>query len=499
MLKTIAMCLALGVAGCVLAAALKWAGAFEIPIEFLYDFYEKSPFFERIHGIAEMPARQIGILIFVATATALAVASIPHFARRLVIVLGAVLIVFFLSPVLALAGWKLEPFSWMVGILSAAASALTVFPGRPMEPETENEEPVELEEAKPIAKKGTKKEVALPIRTPEMALARAEQAAVRQNVQREEGEEDQEVVGSNEEPDPEVLDTHHKAAVLVCAVFPDGDNEIDGYVGKARAFLERARTFLGSVGASKIEVGPDFIRAVFLPVKGVEQANQYVVTMIEAAQLLRGHLAEYCNSIEEDQGRRLQFGVATEAFIWDAVSSEVPTVARDFVRMLCSRGRRFRAQTVMGSHAHRLMGGRFEVRPLELVDDPLSGVPAELYELLGAKGAIADAAMTRRDAFWEGVIFLRSGRNEEALECFDKASDDAGDDPVLRHFQALARGEELPDDDSKSAATVGVQDEEDDDVIPPVFVRESDSVDGMEMFVDLEEDERDAPSVPERS
>ena len=89
MLKTFAMCLGLGVLGAVLAAAVKWAGALRVPIDFLYGFYAQSPVFEKIHGAVEFVPVQIAVLLVSAVATAWATAGIPHIARRLVSVLGA--------------------------------------------------------------------------------------------------------------------------------------------------------------------------------------------------------------------------------------------------------------------------------------------------------------------------------------------------------------------------------------------------------------------------
>ncbi|MGK0188669.1 MAG: hypothetical protein ACI9R3_004481 [Verrucomicrobiales bacterium] len=502
MLKTFAMCLALGVIGCALASAMKWAGVFAIPIEFLYGFYDQSPVFEEIHEAAEVPARQIGVLVLAATATAWAVACIPHFARRFVIVLGAVLITFFMSPVLALMGWKLEPFSWIVGLLSAAISAIAVFPGRSQNlDKKEDKEAADMDKDKDkgddepstvsrsqrtgLAGKHSKKAVKLPMRTPEMALAAAEKAALDEGAST--ADSDDMVEALDEEALPDI---HHEASVLVCAVFPPRESA-NGYSGKVRAFLERASTFLQSVGASDVEVGPDFARAVFLP------NDRHVVATCEAALLLNCHLIEFSNASQAAAGSRPSFGIGVEAFNWDALTVELPATVREFARSLSLLCGKYGAQVVLGNRACRLAGTAMEVRPLELIDEPGSGLPTEVYELLGAEGTLTEEAMMRRDAFWEGIVCLRSNLTDDAQKNFDRASLDGDDDPVLKFFLAVARGESpMPVNNGESDNDDDIN--EDDEAIPPVFFRESDSVDTLEMIADIEMEDSDESQVPEK-
>ena len=490
------MCLALGVVASILSAAMKWAGAFVVPSEFLYGFYEQSPLFGKIHGQTEFAYGQFGLLFLATAATALAIASIPHPARRFVIVLGAVLITFFLSPVLALMGWKLEPFSWLTGILSASLSALFVFPGQALPlKEDPNDEDVEVP-AHPQQKKG--KAIPQPsageqprLRTPEMAIA----AAVKKSTAGPAATtadavlEDVSVAAEDEMFEAMEVVEHLRSelCVVMCSVFPPRD-AVDGYSGAARAFLERVGTFLKSAGASDTEVGPDFVRATFEQKENAESAHEDVVAACRAALLLYQHLMGYREAGDSTAARELRFGISVEAIVLDG-DDDLPLAFKIYTRTLSFLNRRYGSHVVLGARAHRLSGAEVEVRPLEMMDDPDSGLPVEVYELVGLAETFSDEERELRDAFWEGVVCLRSNLKEEALKRFRDARPENANDPVLAYFEAVARGEAMDDDWQDSAAAL----DHGDDVIPAVFLRESDLIDAMEMFVDDFEDSEPDP------
>ncbi|MCB1094326.1 MAG: hypothetical protein KDN22_01990 [Verrucomicrobiae bacterium] len=495
MFKKFAMCLALGLVASVLSAALKWTGAFAVPIDFLYGFYDQSPIFGKIKHATEFANGQLAILVLAATATALAVSSIPHFARRLVIVLGAVLITFFLSPVVALIGWKLEPFSWLAGILSAALSALVVFPGQPQTLDETEDENEPHQGQRPS--RGSRKSQSFPggearVRTPEMAIAAAVEKskpaaeAVVSDLPSDNVREDSSADADEVIEAIEVIESQRDMrCVLVCSVFPPRD-EVDGYPGAARAFLELVSTFLRSAGASSPEVGPDFVRAAFDQKDDSVSAHDDIVGGCKAALLLERHLSGYREAGATSAARELRFGIGLETVTWNGTDEEIPVESKSESRALSLMNRRFGSRIVVGARAHRLSGADIEVRPLEMISDPTSGLPVEVYELLGMTEEFPEGQRELRDAFWEGIIYLRSNLNDEALKRFRDARPDDGSDPVLAYFEAVARGEKVDEDWQDSEAAAGLADE----AIPAVLLRESDSVDAVEMFMDdFEEDE----------
>ena len=264
-------------------------------------------------------------------------------------------------------------------------------------------------------------------------------------------------------------------------VFPPQET-VDGYTGAARAFLERACTFLLSTGAADAEQSLDFVRTVFPATEEEGGCNHSVIEATQAAILLKSHLLEFCEASDQEPMSSLRFGIGVECFAWSAPELELPISVRDGIRALCLANKRFGSQIVIGARAQRLAGDSIEVRPLELMEDPDTGLPLEVYELLGESGNLSDDELLERDAFWEGVVCLRSGNHDGAIERFERARSGEKVDPVLDYYLARSRGEELEDD-----LTHGDAADEEIDSIPVAYYRESDSEDRMETFIDVED------------
>lgn len=502
MLKKFATSLGLGVAGGIVAATLKWAGAFATLTDYIYGFYGEVSVFARVHGEPEFATAQSGILILASSAMALAIATIPNLSRRLIIVLGAVLVTFFLSPVLALFGWKLEPFSWLTGLVSSAASAFAVFPVRAGQPRGHSDDTHAAPEKSPgmtsadADATGNPRPPAEPlVDDAAMQAVSPEAAATRPHA----------AAPGASAVDRKAGDEKREATFVVCSVFPQEDGA-SGYAGAARAFLERARAFLLSAGAVETEAGPDFVRASFVshnPSDATAGGHAHSSRACDATMMLTRHLDAFLESSDSEATRALRFGLGVESAAWPALAPETARECREFARRLCDLNRRYGSQIIIGPRTQRFAGKAIEVRPLELTNDPVASIPVEIYQLLGNAGCLDADAAAERDAYWEGIVCLRSGNHGEALERFARACAGGRPDPVLDYFTAVAHGRRPDDDRPIARGPARGMDGDDDDVIQPALIRESDGVDTVEWITEREEEEEEEeeeiPFIPDRT
>jgi len=111
----------------------------------------------------------------------------------------------------------------------------------------------------------------------------------------------------------------------------------------------------------------------------------------------------------------------------------------EFSDRLAMANPRYGSELLCDPEVFRAADERFLFRPVEMLYDPLRREMTECYELVGSREACGEEGRTRRDAFWEGVVLLRGGRCEEALERFSRARAGRGDDRVLQYFVAKAQ------------------------------------------------------------
>ena len=115
----------------------------------------------------------------------------------------------------------------------------------------------------------------------------------------------------------------------------------------------------------------------------------------------------------------------------------------EFTREQSLANRQYGSKILVGARAQRLAEKTVEVRPLELVKSAENGAVVEIYELIAFCGCLTSEEQLRRDAYWEGMVYLRSGRNTDALQRFEMATDHESEepDPVLEYFATKARNE----------------------------------------------------------
>jgi len=123
---------------------------------------------------------------------------------------------------------------------------------------------------------------------------------------------------------------------------------------------------------------------------------------------------------------------------------------REFSDRLALANARHGSEVLCDAATYRLASERFEFRPLEMVYDPERREMLEVYEPLAATADFSDEDRARRDAFWKGLVLLRGGGYEEALEKFGQARSGAREDQPLERLVSRAQAA-LAGDEEKGA------------------------------------------------
>jgi len=128
--------------------------------------------------------------------------------------------------------------------------------------------------------------------------------------------------------------------------------------------------------------------------------------------------------------------------------------AVDFARTLCQLNVRYHTRLLLGPLTRELASDLLEVRPVDLIPDPESTLPVEIYEIVGAKGQVTMVESGRRDLYWDGVVLFREGRHQEAIESFQRAQPVGREDGLIRIY--LDRIDQLRRKRSDTGAGVGL-------------------------------------------
>lgn len=232
-------------------------------------------------------------------------------------------------------------------------------------------------------------------------------------------------------------------SVLVCRVFNQAElrerlSPAD-LVSLGNLFHRTTAGFLMDRGAYLDESSPDLVRVFFglLPPR-----EDHALEACRAALELRTRLRILSDECEARWFQRLDCGVG--------ISSGPMTVGvygspghhhytgvggdADFARTLARANRHYGSDVLISSRGYQFAGEGVEVRPLEMIHDPEKHLLSEVYQLLAMAGNLSDSDRARRDAFWQGVIWYRAGRFEDALARFEQAAPPGGEDAPLRFF-----------------------------------------------------------------
>ncbi|PAW60867.1 MAG: hypothetical protein B9S36_07465 [Verrucomicrobiia bacterium Tous-C2TDCM] len=248
--------------------------------------------------------------------------------------------------------------------------------------------------------------------------------------------------------DPGFQGAVRQVTTLVCYHFPPDPSQTKNTPSETLTmgslFLRTVSTFLLARGAYLEEAGPERVRVSFGMLRDTDDhAEQACRAGLDLRIRLRGLSQEFesrwfqplCCGIGLESGETTVglCGIPGQFFFAGFGGGE------DFAGRLACANRRFGSELLIGPEAYRRIRHLFEVRPLEMVYDPVACVLQEIFELLGTVEQFGSEDRMRRDQFWQGVILFREKRTEEALEAFRRARLPGAGDGPLDYFTAKAQ------------------------------------------------------------
>ncbi|MDD5351341.1 MAG: hypothetical protein PHQ12_14110 [Chthoniobacteraceae bacterium] len=237
-----------------------------------------------------------------------------------------------------------------------------------------------------------------------------------------------------------------EASVVVCRLLNRREVaeqlEAEDFVALSNAFFHAASQALLDAGGVLTEADGKHVEAVFgVPSIGAAHAEQAALAACALGRAMENFRRQCAVrwGVEPDGCAAVNSGTLI-AGIFGAGSLagfSVAGPALDFCRRLCRMNTHYGTRVLAGPETLRLARGAVEARPVDLLWE--EEVREELYELLGARGALDAGALARRDAFWLAVILFRSGRNREAAERFEALLHDepGAEDPLIQYYLAL--------------------------------------------------------------
>ena len=206
-------------------------------------------------------------------------------------------------------------------------------------------------------------------------------------------------------------------------------------------FLGAAAERLKQRGGYIDELGADGVRAIFGALEGDEA---HAVSACEAALELRDCLEDVRAECVRLWSHPVEFGIAvvsgpmTLGVFGTGVDEHFGGAGQpvDFARRLSLANAGYGSRVLVAAQTRQLAPDDIELRPMEMFYDAESSQMHEIYELLARKGALSDEEAARRDAFWQGIVYLRERDLEAAREQFRQAGHGVAEDPPLQYFQA---------------------------------------------------------------
>ncbi len=209
-------------------------------------------------------------------------------------------------------------------------------------------------------------------------------------------------------------------------------------------FLGATSEFLCSRGAFLDEASPDCVRVFFgLPVALDDSCQQACTAALELRQRLNNLVLE----ADSQWTQRLRFGIALSldtvisGIFGEGAQRQYSVLGQgvDLCRRLAVANLNYDSKILVDLSVFQRMTHTFEFRPIDQLQEFPSGKISEFYELMAASGDLSETALRARDQFWNGVMLLREGRNQEALSHFEAArslvSEEASDPVVLRFIE----------------------------------------------------------------
>ena len=247
-------------------------------------------------------------------------------------------------------------------------------------------------------------------------------------------------------PEPPDFDgAVREVTVLTCRIFNHAEHreklEAADFMTMSNLFIRNVSTFLTSRGAYLDESGPELVRVFFGMLQpDDEHAEKACRTALELQYRLKA-LNQEC---ETRWFQPLHYGIgissgpmtvgvygAKENYYFSGIGAET-----DFSRRLAHANLRYNSDLLIGPETYRLVQERFEFRPMEMFYDPEEDVMIEIYQLLAASDSFDEKERERRDLFWQGVIYYREKKYEEALTHLTRARIAGGGDEPVEFFIA---------------------------------------------------------------
>ena len=344
------------------------------------------------------------IVLAVSVGLAWCVIDVSQVAQKILVFGCAILLVLGLSPTMALYGVLFEPFSILGAGLLAAAGGF-VFAG---------------------TERGTRKRVledVLGLRVSHSTFSQLLNA-----------------------PEPPDFDgAMREVTVLTCRIFNHAELreklEAAELMKMSNLFIRSVSTFLTSRGAYLDESGPELVRVFF----GMLQPDdEHAEKACQTALELRYRLKTLNQECETRWFQPLHYGIgissgpmtvgvygAKEHYYFSGIGAET-----DFSRRLAHANLRYNSDLLVGPETYRRVQERFEFRPMEMFYDPEDDVMTEIYQLLAVSDSFDEKERQRRDLFWQGVIYYREKKFEEALDHLTRARIAGGGDGPVEFFIA---------------------------------------------------------------
>lgn len=345
---------------------------------------------------------QYAVIVTAAFGVAWVVIDTARVRSRLIVIVGALLVIAAASPVLALYGILFEPYSGCIAVIAAALAAVIYAQG-----ETARRKRVFLEL------------VAGRMSDESMAALAAAPYDVKFN-------------GAGRE-----------VSVLVCRILNQDEIRVNL---RAREAIELGSFFLDGCAAKLVQSGayldqrePDGVRFYF----GLPLADKrHSLAACEAALVLREHLEEIARECDARWSQPVQWGVGLDTGAmtvglfgdggfarFSALGSQVEVAQR-----LSSANGNYGSSILVSGGMMAAVGEAMEFRVMDMLRDDDAERSVEIYELLCGADDLDATAAARRDAFWHGVIRFREGDDEAALAEFEKARPVGREDRAVEYY-----------------------------------------------------------------
>lgn len=385
------------------------AGAFTGMAEGLFAFFESSNFLpeERLPR-GPVDILQIAVFIGLSFGVAWMAIDIPRANLKLTVAACALFLVLSLAPTLALYGILFEPFSGGGAIVLSLVLGLIYS----------------------VTKQGQRKRLIHAVMG-----SRISSGAFNKILSASNGDAP--------------LDARNREVTIVtCRVFnhPQMMQELEAadLVDLTNLFLKNTAEHLLTKGAYVDESSPHLVRAFF----GIEPGTDHAAQACRAALELQTRLSNVDEECQRRWFQPLLYGIGVSSgeitmgifgsrrdVYFSGVGDEI-----DFSRRLSGLNLLYGSRILISAKSFMLAKEDIEVRPMEMFYVQEEDVMTEVYELLEVSGRLSEGQKESRDAFWEGMIYLREGKYDSALAMFDQARISGKTDLPLEY--CLARAEE---------------------------------------------------------